>query len=279
MIRVMRYVLLTWNPGPYNEDQYTPEQWLDEMVIPLQAGLPPEGDRWSIGTNWKVISKGDSVCMLRQGIHGRGIVANGVVTKAPFTAPHWHWDKTGDAHYVNVAWHRAMDLNQMITLKELEREVPGYDWNKVFSSGRIVEGESAEDLAVLLGQAPLGRKPKKKGGQQYGTAEHNRLVELEAMEVVTAGYEGEGYAAKDVSKQNLGWDLEARRGKKIEFIEVKGATGPLPDFFLTPNEHHAAAKQVGWRAVVITSVFSEDKAGTSSLGRRWWRPLFRSSTG
>lgn len=204
MIRVMRYVLLTWNPGPYDEDQYTPEQWLEGMVMPLQAGSPPEGDRWSIGTNWRVIGKGDSVCMLRQGIHGRGIVAAGVITKAPFTALHWNPDRTGDAHYVNVAWHRAMDLNQMITLEELEREVPGFDWNKVFSSGRIIEGESAEDLAALLGQAPLGEKPKKKGGQQYGTAEHNRLVELEAMAFVTAGYEGEGYAAKDVSSRIWG---------------------------------------------------------------------------
>lgn len=68
--------------------------------------------------------------MLRQGIHGRGIVATGVITRAPFTAPHWNRSKTGDAHYVNVAWHRAMDLNQMITLVDLEREVPGFAWNK-----------------------------------------------------------------------------------------------------------------------------------------------------
>lgn len=253
----MRYVLLTWNPGPYNEDQYTPEQWLEEMVFPLQAGEQPEGNRWSIGTNWNVIAEGDLVCMLRQGTHGRGIVATGVITKGPFTAPHWNKTKSGDAHYVNVAWGRAMDLNQMITLDELEREVPGFPWNQVYGSGRIIEGEPGDALAVLLGQGEPKAKGKKKG-QQYGTAEHNRLVELEAMAFVTDGYEAEDWTVSDVSDQNLGWDLEARHGKSVRYIEVKGATGPSPEFFLTPNEYRAAANQAKWIAVVITDVFGDE---------------------
>ncbi|TDO34739.1 uncharacterized protein DUF3883 [Kribbella sp. VKM Ac-2527] len=253
----MRYVLLTWNPGPHNEEQYTPEQWLEEMVIPLRSGDQPEGDRWSIGTNWHVIGEADPVCMLRQGVHGRGIVAMGVITRGPFTAAHWNTAKDGDAHYVNVAWHRAMDLNQMITLDELEQAVPGFAWNKVYSSGRIIEGEPADQLAALLGQAPPGKQPRKKGpGPQYGSAEHNRLVELEAMAIVTGGYEDEGWTVSDVSKQNLGWDLEVRRGRSVNCVEVKGATGPLPEFFLTPNEHRAAAEKSNWVAVVITDIFT-----------------------
>ncbi len=256
----MRYVLLTWNPGPYDDEQYTPEQWLDEMVVPLLAGRPPEGDRWSIGTNWKVIEAGDLVCMFRQGVHGRGIVATGVITRGAFLEPHWNPDKTGDAWYVDVAWNRALDLNQMINVDELEREVPGFAWNKVYSSGRIVDGAAAERLASLLGQAPLPPKARKKGGQQFGPAEHNRLVELEAMTRVSAGYEAERYVVSDVSTQNLGWDLEARRGGKVAYVEVKGTTGPLPEFFLTPNEHRAASDQEGWVAVVIAEVFGAEPA-------------------
>lgn len=256
----MRYVLLTWNPGPYDDEQYTPEQWLDEMVLPLQAGHPPDGDRWSIGTNWKVIEEGDLVCMFRQGVHGRGIVATGVITRSAFQEPHWNPNKSGDAWYVNVAWNRALELNQMITIDELAREVPGFEWNKVYSSGRIVEGDAAGELAALLGQAPLPPRRGMKRGQEFGRSEHNRLVELEAMEFVTAGYEAEHYDVSDVSKQNLGWDLEARRGGKTSYIEVKGTTGPLPEFFLTPNEHRAAAEQQNWIAVVITAIFSNDPA-------------------
>lgn len=136
----MRYVLLTWNPGPKDEEQYTPEQWRDEMVVPLRDGRPPDGDRWSIGTNWKIIQAGDMACMFRQGVHGRGIVATGLITRGAFRASHWNPYKTGDTWYVNVAWNRAFDLNQMITIDELAREVPGFAWNRVYSSGRIVDG-------------------------------------------------------------------------------------------------------------------------------------------
>lgn len=256
----MRFVLLTWNPGPGDDEQYTPDQWLNEMVLPIQEGRLPNGDRWSIGTNWKIIESGDLVCMFRQGVHGRGIVATGVITRGAFRDTHWNPDKTGDAWYVNVAWSRALDLNQMITIDELAREVPGFAWNRVYGSGRIVDGSPAQDLASLLGQGPPPPKTPKKGGQQFGTAEHNRLVELEAMKFVSAGYKAERYIVRDVSKRNLGWDLEARRGGKVSYIEVKGATGPLPEFFLTPNEHRAASDQKGWVAVVITEIFGAEPA-------------------
>lgn len=256
----MRYVLLAWNPGSSDDEQYTPEEWLDQMVIPLQEGRPPEGDRWSIGTNWKVIEVGDLVCMLRQGIHGRGIVATEIVTRSAFRDAHWNAERAGDAWYVNVAWGRAFDLNQMITIEELEQEVPDFSWNRVYGSGRIITGVAADDLAALLGQAPPQRgKDGRGGGQEMGKVEHNRLVELEAMRIVTAGYQARKYVVKNVSDDNLGWDLEARRRGEVAYVEVKGTTGPLPEFFLTPNEHRAADRKIGWIAVVITSIFGRDR--------------------
>lgn len=156
-------------------------------------------------------------------------VATGVITSAPFTAPHWNEAKS-------------------------EREVPGFPWNQVYSSGRIIEGDAGDKLAVLLGQGTPNANGKAKG-QQYGNAEHNRLVELEAMVVVRAGYEQEHWVVSDVSKDNLGWDLEARRGKMVRYIEVKGATGPKPEFFLTLNEYRATAEQDNWIAAVITDIF------------------------
>ena len=77
--------------------------------------------------------------MFRQGVHGRGIVITGVITRGAFQKAHWNADKTGDAWYVNVAWNGALDLNQMINVDELEREVPGYSWDRVYSSGRIAD--------------------------------------------------------------------------------------------------------------------------------------------
>jgi len=117
------------------------------------------GNRWSIGTNWKIIEAGDMVCMFRQGVHGRDIVATGVITRGAFRDSHWNPDKTGDAWYVNVAWNRALDLNQMITIDELAREVPGFAWTKAYSSGRTVDGSPAEHLASLrLASRGQGRR-------------------------------------------------------------------------------------------------------------------------
>ena len=79
------------------------------------------------------------------------------------------------------------------------------------------------------------------------------------MNFVSAGYAGESYEVDDVSAQNLGWDLEARRDDELLLIEVKGVTGSAPDFFLTANEHRAARAEEAWIAVVITDVFSSEK--------------------
>lgn len=78
------------------------------------------------------------------------------------------------------------------------------------------------------------------------------------MAIVTSGYRNEGWTVRDVSSQNLGWDLDVRKGRSVRHVEVKGATGALPDFFLTPNEHKAASKEGNWIAVVITEVFADD---------------------
>lgn len=253
----MRYVLLTWNPGPGDDERYTPDEWFDAMVLPLQEGRQPDGYRWSIGTNWNRIITGDLVCMYRQGVHGRGIVATGVITGGAFLDSHWNPDKAGDAWYVNVAWNQALDLTQMITVDELKHQVSDFAWDNVYASGHIVDGSAAEQLACLLGQGPP-LTAQGEGGQQFAAAERRQQVELEAMECVSAGYRAERYEVTDVSRQNLGWDLEARRNGEMVYIEVKGTTGLHPEFFLTANEHRAATDQEGWVAVVITDIFGAE---------------------
>ena len=38
----MRYVLLTWNPGPGDDEQFTPEQWLEEIRLLRKQGRERE---------------------------------------------------------------------------------------------------------------------------------------------------------------------------------------------------------------------------------------------
>jgi hypothetical protein len=270
MMRGVRYVLMTWNPGPYDMDQYTPKGWHEDVVLRVQRGLPVVDDSWSLGTNWKQIRRGDLACLYRQGQHGRGIVAVGVVTTDPYQDAHWQPEHGGNAWYVGVEWDQALDVNEMVTLAELEAAVPHFSWTKVYASGRIIEGEEADELAALLGRdsASSATGVSGTGGQgPRGLTEQNARVEAAAMSCVVADYTAAGYVVEDVSDQNLGWDLEASTSSEFVPIEVKGCSGPEPSFFLTSNELRAAEEEPGWVVAIVTRALVEPTLHRHGRGR------------
>jgi hypothetical protein len=90
---------------------------------------------------------------------------------------------------------------------------------------------------------------KKRGWSGKPDHAHNAAVEAAAVEAVWSHYEDAGYALKTVETENLGWDLEARKGPQNLRIEVKGVSGSAIYFELTPNEYsklkeHAKAYRV-----------------------------------
>lgn len=78
-----------------------------------------------------------------------------------------------------------------------------------------------------------------KGGRRNGRPDtaHNAAVEQAAVDAVTARLEGQGYVVTSVEAENKGWDLEATKGKKTLYVEVKGTAGAAIYFELTPNEY------------------------------------------
>lgn len=66
---------------------------------------------------------------------------------------------------------------------------------------------------------------------------HNAAVEAAAVDVVWKYYEAAGYTVDSVETENLGWDLQAKKGKSVLNIEVKGVSGSSIYFELTPNEY------------------------------------------
>ena len=54
----MRHILLTWNPGPHDDEQWSPEQWEIEMVDGTSEGRTYDG-RWSVGNRVQGIEPGD----------------------------------------------------------------------------------------------------------------------------------------------------------------------------------------------------------------------------
>jgi hypothetical protein len=56
--------------------------------------------------------------------------------------------------------------------------------------------------------------------------ERNRAVEHAAYDRVKIHYKG--WACKDRTTANCGWDLEFRKGAEVRFVEVKGRSDPSP---------------------------------------------------
>src|SRR3954453_6145437 len=132
----MRHILLTWNPGPHNDEQGSPEKWESEIGEGTSEGHTQDGP-WSVGNRVQGIEPGDRAYMLRQGQHGRGVVAVGDITSEPFTDVSWR-DDGGTAQYVYVTWLEAVPLDDRIDIQDLKAAIPEFGWDTIYSSGREV---------------------------------------------------------------------------------------------------------------------------------------------
>lgn len=90
-------------------------------------------------------------------------------------------------------------------------------------------------------------------------------VEKSAIEFVTKHYQDLGYTIKDVQKDNLGWDLEATKGKLTLKIEVKGLGGNTIDFLISRNEFEKMRSSDNtevYRICVVTNALSSPELTT-----------------
>ena len=84
------------------------------------------------------------------------------------------------------------------------------------------------------------------------------MVENAAMSYVWSHYLAQGYELEDVSKQNLGWDLEATSGTLKLRIEVKGLSSEAASIELTHNEYKAfIEKSLTYRLCIVTGALTE----------------------
>lgn len=92
----------------------------------------------------------------------------------------------------------------------------------------------------------------------FGTPVQRAIVEAAAMEAVTDFYESSQWKVKDVSTDNVGWDLTCRSpGGEVAKVEVKGVSGNRPIVLLTANEMRAAEEDADWVLAVVTRALSK----------------------
>jgi hypothetical protein len=89
---------------------------------------------------------------------------------------------------------------------------------------------------------------------QVADAEQKRRTEIAAMDAVLAWETAHGYLPRDVSDQNLGFDVESRDPvtDRLRFVEVKGRDADAETVTLTRNECMSAMNSHGdyWLAIV-----------------------------
>jgi len=133
----MSFILLTWNPGPDNDHVWTPAAWNEAMVLPHLAGQVVE-TTWGVGRHRHNIGLGDTAFLYRQGQHGRGIVARGVIQTSPERGLRPDRARGRTTNFVHVSWHESVPIDLAIEVEELEALGPEFPWRQVYSSGRQI---------------------------------------------------------------------------------------------------------------------------------------------
>lgn len=141
--------------------------------------------------------------------------------------------------------------------------------NSFFGDG-LTAAHRAQLLAYVDGKPSFGfgeteadtsRASSKGGRPRSPDPEHRRAVEDAAVEATTAHFELMGWKVKDVSAQNLGWDLEATLSGRLLRIEVKGRSGE-GSVELTPNEYAAMtdrAKRMSYRLAIVQEALTKPR--------------------
>lgn len=98
-------------------------------------------------------------------------------------------------------------------------------------------------------------------------------VEQIAVNQTVEYFEGLGYIVDSVEKDNVGWDLDARQGKRHLRLEVKGLSGSPISVELTPNEFAAMqSHHETYRLCVVTEAQKSPRLfifGHSPESGRW----------
>lgn len=103
-------------------------------------------------------------------------------------------------------------------------------------------------------------------GAGFGNPVENKLVDDAAIAAVRKRYERLGWTVSQQKPPGCGFDLECRKGPKIENVEVKGIRGTKQSFFITRNEVDSASTNPNFVLMVVTSALSTSPVLNQHLG-------------
>lgn len=178
-------------------------------------------------------------------------------------------DKTRPDFFVEAA---AEDCH-LVPIDERSFFIPAREkgWPGIAAAFFASENLSTADLRRVLAYVERGagadgfvkagpeKAPK---GSPKGPSDPE--VELQAVGQVRQYYEARQWTVRSVESENLGWDLDVRRGARYLRVEVKGRSG-TGSVELTPNEYRVMQDnklRLSYRLAVVHNALQKDKATT-----------------
>ena len=138
-----RHYLMRWNPSisSFTEKDY------EKCVANMEHGMFRLN--WSI-YDWEEARRGDMFYMMRVGDDKAGIVFSGQFVTDPYPADDWG-GSTKRRMYVDMVCMNAAepDAAPLITLEELQKAIPSFDWSRGHS-GVLMANKVTDELAKLM---------------------------------------------------------------------------------------------------------------------------------
>lgn len=138
------------------------------------------------------------------------------------------------------------DLGQFKKLAEkredLRKNLTHFKAFELFRKDRMFE-ENSTEISRLFRQTDVFKR---------------QLVETTAIKTVFEHYRNLGYDVISKEKDNIGWDLEAIKGKETLLLEVKGLSGSVTSVELSPNEYkHSKEKNTHYKLCIVTNALAK----------------------
>ena len=182
---------------------------------------------------------------------------------------HYHYCVTTDeanAHFIPEESRSQFKIDKKHE-KVVGRSIAYASGNETIISDRNRQYliEFAQKVIQFDDEDDMDGEPLSKSVTKYipPKTELKKSIEEGAVSYAKDYFESRGYKIIDVQKENLGWDLTARkrvRGRLEELhVEVKGTSRDYYHLFLSRNEYDRMLSDDNWRIFVVKDVLSSKK--------------------
>lgn len=137
-----------------------------------------------------------------------------------------------------------------VSVRQVDEASPRPPPSEFDDDPSISESEGATPVLRLQESSP---EDHPRPGRGFGTPEENKLVEIAAVNAVTADYALRGWRVQSVEHEGCGYDLVCGSGESVEHVEVKGVSGNVQQFVITEGEVRQARGNPRFVLYVVTT--------------------------